>query len=106
MYPLQLQTILQFMEQRIRSLEDRALMAEKELQHLKESIQKCKPVHIDAINYKVQELAVSDLSGTLNIGLTALSDPKQLEEWIEQNGKKENQQTVFENLQNEIKEAQ
>jgi len=80
MYPLQ--TYLQLLEQRLRQLEDRALLAEAELRELKEAFARVKPVHIGSVNYKVQELTVSDLSGALNIGLTAMSDPEQLERWI------------------------
>lgn len=52
----------------------------------------------DNVTYKVQELAVHDLSGTLNIGLTALSDPKQLENWIKQKENEDGQTVNAENL--------
>ena len=80
----QWQAYLYSLEQRVRSLEFRLFTTESELHALKESVAGIKPIHIDNIHYKVQELAVSDLSGTLNIGLTALADPKKLEEWVQQ----------------------
>lgn len=93
---------LQQMEQRIRSLEDRALLAEKEVQTLKESIAQLKPVHIGSIQYKVQELSVSELSGTLNVGLTSLADPDQVESWLGKDGGSEGSKPVhMEHLQNE-----
>jgi spore germination protein PC len=97
------QTYLQMMEQRIRNLEDRALLAEKELRDLKESFQHIKPVNIDSINYKVQELVVSDLSGTLHVGLTALTDSAQLEKWMQQH--ESGEEVKLENLQSEEKGA-
>lgn len=90
---------LQMLEQRVRQLEDRALLAEREVKELKEAFGRIKPVNIEAINYKVQELAVKDLSGTLNIGLTALSDPEQLQQWLRQGEDGEGGEMKLENLQ-------
>jgi spore germination protein PC len=102
MYMNQFQAYFQMMEQRIRSLEDRCLIAERELQTMKENLKQLRPVHIDAINYKVQELAVQELSGTLNVGLTALSDAQQLESWLKQSDAGDDKNIVMENLQNEL----
>lgn len=100
MYPMQ--SFLQMMEDRIRRLEDRALLAERELQIVKESFAQIRPVQIGAVHYKVQELTVSELSGTLNVGLTALSDPSQLESLINKNGEETSENKVtFQHLQNE-----
>lgn len=76
-------------------VEERLVRLEAENRKLKEALeaalQQTKPLHIDHITYKVQELHVRDLTGTLNIGLTALADPKQLESWLaEQEKKNEN----------------
>lgn len=90
---------LQMLEQRVRQLEDRALLAEREVKELKEAFQRIKPVNIEAINYKVQELAVSDLSGTLNIGLTTLADPEQLQRWLDQGEESSGGEMKLENLQ-------
>lgn len=94
---------IQMLEQRIRYLEDRVLLTEKQLQLLKETSQQS-PVHIDNITYKVQELAVNELSGTLHLGLTALSDPKQIDEWMKHSEEGVAQNIVLENLQSDTKE--
>lgn len=94
-------TYLQIMDQRIRNLEDRALLAEKELRDLKVSIKQMKPVNIESINYKVQELVVRELSGALHVGLTALTDAAQLDKWVQQH--ESGQEVKLENLQSEEK---
>jgi uncharacterized coiled-coil protein SlyX len=81
----------QALERRIAALEQRLAAQEDQADRLAEDIralQQQKPVHIDIgnVTYKVQELAVRDLSGTLNIGLTALSDPATLEKWLSDAG--------------------
>lgn len=64
------------------SVEERFVRLEEENRKLKEMIAGIRPLQIDNITYKVQELHVRELSGTLNIGLTALADSKQLEKWL------------------------
>ncbi|OUM97427.1 MAG: hypothetical protein BAA02_06155 [Paenibacillaceae bacterium ZCTH02-B3] len=73
---------LRFVESRIRLLEERTARLEGLVQTLERLLRQLKPVHIDNIHYKIQELHLRDLSGTLNVGLTALTDPQQLEEWL------------------------
>jgi hypothetical protein len=41
-----------------------------------------KCVNIENINYKIQELTVQQLSGTLNIGMSALTDPEEVNKWL------------------------
>ncbi len=95
-------SFIQHLEQRIRALEDRALLAEREVQTLKESIAQLKPVNIGSIQYKVQELSVSELSGTLNVGLTSLADPEQVEAWLgKDSGNEVSKPVHLEHLQNE-----
>ncbi|GGG09874.1 spore germination protein GerPC [Paenibacillus abyssi] len=89
---------LRLMEGRIRQLEDKLLLVENESQQLKKALQQIKPVHIENISYKVQELTVQELSGTLNIGLTALSDPEQLEKWLKQKEMDEDKDLHADNL--------
>jgi uncharacterized coiled-coil protein SlyX len=77
------------LERRIAALEHRLAAQESNAGRMAEEIRELKqvkPVHIENITYKVQELAVRDLSGTLNIGLTALSDPAMLEKWLSEAG--------------------
>ncbi|ANE45447.1 hypothetical protein SY83_02915 [Paenibacillus swuensis] len=73
---------LVMLEQRIRQLEAKQQFLEQEQAVLKEQLQSIKPIHIENINYKIQELTVSELSGTLNIGMTALTDHEQLQKWL------------------------
>lgn len=86
------------MENRMKQLEDRLAMLENQSEQLARGLQQVKPIHIENITYKVQELAVHDLSGTLNIGLTALSDPEQLEKWVKLKDNDEGQELHAENL--------
>lgn len=52
-----------------------------QLRHKLDSI---KPVNIENINYKIQELSVKELSGSLHIGMSAVTDPEQISQWLEQ----------------------
>lgn len=73
---------LRHLEHRLRQLEEKWALLEAKMQQVQRLLQELKPVHIDQVHYKIQELHLRDLSGTLNIGLTALSDPEQLEQWL------------------------
>lgn len=70
---------IQELMKRIHQLEER----QKQLQ---EKIEAIKPLTIENINYKIQDLHVQELSGNLLVGLTALSDAEELQELLrEQN---------------------
>ncbi|HET7580688.1 MAG TPA: spore germination protein GerPC [Bacillales bacterium] len=60
--------------QMIQELQYRIMHLEQENQKLKEKVEDIKPVVIENINYKIQELNVDELKGTLNIGLTGEAD--------------------------------
>ena len=77
-----LDACVRLLEHQLRELEERIRQAEEELRALKEEAAKVRPIRIEAINYKVQELVVSELSGTLHVGLTALTDSKSLEKIV------------------------
>ena len=64
------------MEEAVRRLQER----QDELARKLDSI---KPLHIENINYKIQELTVQELKGTLNIGMTALTDPDEIQKWLQ-----------------------
>ncbi|WP_134700087.1 spore germination protein GerPC [Ammoniphilus sp. YIM 78166] len=66
----------------LKQLEERIEQLEKQNEELKEKVDKIKPITIENINYKIQELTVEELSGTLNIGMTALTDPEELKKWM------------------------
>jgi spore germination protein PC len=69
---------IQMLEQRILNLEINQQNLYRDYLLLKNQLEQIKPVRIDHINYKIQELVVTELSGTLNIGLSALTDEDQL----------------------------
>lgn len=77
-----LEACVRLLEHQLRELEDRLRQAEDELRELRTETARTRPIRIDAIHYKVQELVVSELSGTLHVGLTALTDPKSLEKIV------------------------
>src|SRR5690606_27336783 len=72
----------QHLEQRLRYLEESNIRLDKENKKLQEQIEQIKPIHIENINYKIQELVVKELSGTLNIGMTGFTDPQELAKWV------------------------
>lgn len=65
----------------------------KENQRLQEQLQSLQPIRIDKMEYKIQELVVKTLSGTLNIGLTAHGDPESVQQLIDQMVKENRIQT-------------
>ncbi|WP_202078424.1 spore germination protein GerPC [Caldalkalibacillus salinus] len=67
-----------------KELEKRLQQLEEENKVLQEQVEQIKPLHIENINYKIQELVVKELKGTLNIGMTALSDPKEIQKWLQE----------------------
>lgn len=62
--------------------EDKLKAMKEENENIKKRLDEIKPIHIENINYKIQELDVKELSGTLNIGMTALSDPEKIKQWM------------------------
>ena len=81
----------EWLEKRQSELEGRFLRMEEQLRQLeeanrllKEQVEAVKPVQYGNITYKVQELHVNELTGTLNIGLTSLADEGQLKAMMEQ----------------------
>lgn len=65
-----------------KQLEDQLHAMELENNQLKERLNQIKTITIENINYKIQELTVQQLSGTLNIGLSALTDPEEIKKWL------------------------
>lgn len=81
----------EWLEKRQSELEARFLRMEEQLRQfeeanrlLKEQVEAVKPIQYGNITYKVQELHVNELTGTLNIGLTSLADEGQLKTMMEQ----------------------
>jgi Zn-finger protein len=59
---------------------------EQENSELKKKIEDIKPINVENVNYKIQDLSVQELSGSLLVGLTALSDAENLKELLQENG--------------------
>jgi hypothetical protein len=72
----------------------------EENDEIKEKFKNIKPINIENINYKIQELVVKELKGTLNIGMTGISDPKELSKWLAQEN--DDPQEMKEEFQQEI----
>lgn len=70
----------------IQSILEKLEKLEEENQQLKEEIENIKPITIENINYKIQDLSVQELSGTLLVGLTALSEAEELQKLLQENG--------------------
>jgi hypothetical protein len=89
----------QQLEQRLRELEENNLRLNKENQQLKQKIENIKPIHIENINYKVQELVVRELSGTLNIGMTGLGDPQEVNKWLSEHNNNDGDEITLHDLE-------
>ncbi|OIJ14159.1 hypothetical protein BKP35_08155 [Anaerobacillus arseniciselenatis] len=72
--------------QTLESIQQKMKEIEEENENLKEKIKDIKPINIENINYKIQELTVEELSGALNIGLSALTDAENLKKLLNENG--------------------
>ena len=69
---------------RLNRLEREIAFLRKENEALKKKLASLQPVTIERIEYKIQELSIKTLSGTLNVGLTATGDDKSVARIIEQ----------------------
>lgn len=80
----------------LQQLQQQIIELQHENQSLKEALSNIKPVNIENINYKIQELHVKELKGTLNIGLTGeahLDDMETIIDEIQQEGVQQQHQT-------------
>jgi hypothetical protein len=70
---------------KIEKIYEKLHQLEEDNKELKEEVDNIKPLTIENINYKIQDLHVQDLSGNLMVGLTALSDAEELQKLLEEN---------------------
>jgi spore germination protein PC len=68
---------------RLENMERQLQKLRKENRELKEKLENIRPVRIEKIEYKIHELHVDTLSGTLNVGLTASGDDPAVGEMVE-----------------------
>jgi len=73
----------QELERRLVQLEKENKQLIEENKQIQEKLESLKPIHIENINYKIQELAVKELKGTLNIGMTGITDPAEIAKWVD-----------------------
>lgn len=55
---------------------------EKKQKKMQQQIEAIKPLTIENINYKIQDLHVDELSGSLLVGLTGLSEAEELQQLL------------------------
>lgn len=66
----------------LQQIQERLFKLEEENKELKKQIQEIKPIVIENINYKIQEINVEELKGTLNIGWTGEADAKEVSKMV------------------------
>lgn len=93
--------LLEQLWHRLNRLEKKISLLKKENQELKEKIEQIQPLKIEKIEYKINELKVETLSGTLNVGLTAVADKKSMKKLMDQMIEKQQDQS-----ENEISHGQ
>ncbi|WP_168188714.1 spore germination protein GerPC [Thermoflavimicrobium daqui] len=74
---------------RLNQLEKELAKLKNENRNLKEKIESLQSLKIDKIEYKIHELKVQTLSGTLNVGLTSSGDAKDVKKVVDQIVKEE-----------------
>lgn len=60
-----------YLWERLQQLENEIAKLKRGNKEMSDKISNIRPVHIDKIEYKIHELNIETLSGTLNVGLTA-----------------------------------
>ncbi|WP_163970574.1 coiled-coil domain-containing protein [Oceanobacillus halotolerans] len=73
------------MAEHMEKLNEKLNKLEEEQKKMQDEIDNIKPVNVENVNYKIQDLNVQDLSGTLLVGLTTLSDAENLKELLAEN---------------------
>ncbi len=68
---------------RLRHLEREIAILRRENEALKKKLASLQPITIERIEYKIQELSIETLSGTLNVGLSATGDCESIERILE-----------------------
>lgn len=76
--------MLAYLWDRLNELEQDIMRLKKENKEIKEQLAEIQPLKIERVEYKIQELQVETLSGTLNVGLTAHGSEKSIEQLINQ----------------------
>ena len=75
-------------------VKERLLNLEKEYEELRNRLEQLKPIHIENLNYKIQELVVRELSGTFNIGLSGEPDEQLVKSMLEEDSNQEQGEAI------------
>lgn len=89
---------LRYLEEKLKMLEKKQRELEHAHDQLEKKLSQLQPVHIDHIHYKIQELTVQELKGTLNIGMSALTDPEEIKKWLSKGTDEEEAPFKMENV--------
>jgi spore germination protein PC len=73
-----------YLWQRLEQMEQDLNQLKQQNEELQKLVEKIKPLQVEKIEYKIHELHVQTLSGTLNVGLTATGDDSAVGDIIEQ----------------------
>lgn len=70
------------LEKKAKHLESTTERLHTQVKDIQENFEQNKAITIENMTYKIQELTVNELHGTLNIGMTALADPEEIKQWL------------------------
>jgi spore germination protein PC len=101
----QIEEALQKGNEELSQLKTQIEALKKENEELRVKMEAIKPLHIERIEYKIHELHVDTLSGTLNVGLTATGDDSCVGEVIEKIVEEHRSNIMDEEEQKEIEEG-
>ncbi|MDN4595033.1 spore germination protein GerPC [Polycladomyces subterraneus] len=79
---------------RINQLQQEIENLKEENEQIRKQLASIQPVTIERMEYKIQELRVETLSGTLNVGLSAHGDEQTLSKIIDQMKDNDNEDSV------------
>ncbi|WP_059104083.1 bZIP transcription factor [Shouchella shacheensis] len=92
--------------QQMKELRDKLDKVEQENEELKEKVENIKTINIENINYKIQELTVQELSGSLMIGMTSLADAVDVEKLMNDKGNLQFNDIDTEDLEQQMENQQ
>jgi spore germination protein PC len=101
----QIEEALQKGNEELGQLKTQIEALKKENEELRVKMEAIKPLHIERIEYKIHELHVDTLSGTLNVGLTATGDDSCVGEVIEKIVEEHRSNIIDEEEQKEMEEG-
>lgn len=92
--------------QQITALHQKLEKIAQENEELKKQVENIKPINIENINYKIQELTVEELSGNLMIGMTAFGDSEDLKNLLNEKGNIQFNDIDTENVEQQMEDPE